>query len=391
VEGNMLQLIKAFCAGIPAVILAAGISTALAQPAANAPAGRAGALLQAEPMANAPFGSTAYRVLYRSTGLDGEPITVSGVVVVPSGPTSAQAPGIVAWAHPTTGVVTRCAPSLRPNVFSSIPGLRDLLQRGFIVTATDYPGLGTPGPHPYLVGVSEGRAVLDSVRAARALVGSAAGARFALWGHSQGGHAVLFAGQLARRYAPELELVGLAAAAPATELATLFDDDISTPSGKILTSMALWSWSRVYGARLDNVVDPDVMATVNRLANDCVESLVEVIGMRFAERPLQSAFLKVNDLTEVQPWRRLMAQNTPRASSGGAPVFLAQGTADKVVDPAVTLAFAGGLCTNGVPVNYVIMPGVIHAFIAHRSADMATAWIAARFTGEPAPSNCRAP
>jgi acetyl esterase/lipase len=391
VEGNMLQLIKAFCAGIPAFILAAGVGTALAQPAANASAGRAGALIQAEPMANAPFGAAAYRILYRSTGLKGEPITVSGVVVVPSGPTSPQAAGIVAWAHPTTGVVTRCAPSLRPDVFNTIPGLRDLLRAGLIVTATDYPGLGTPGPHPYLVGVSEGRAVLDSVRAARALVGSAAGTRFALWGHSQGGHAVLFAGQLARSYAPELELVGLAAAAPATELATLFDDDISTPSGKILTSMALWSWSRVYGARLDNVVDPDVMATVNRLADDCVESLVEVIGMRFAERPLQSTFLKVSDLTQVQPWRRLITQNTPRASSGGVPVFLAQGTADKVVDPAVTLAFAGDLCANGVPVNYVIMPGVIHAFIAHRSADMATAWIAGRFSGEPPPNNCRTP
>jgi hypothetical protein len=35
--------------------------------------------------------------------------------------------------------------------------------------ATDYPGLGTPGVHAYLMGESEGRAVLDSVRAARNL------------------------------------------------------------------------------------------------------------------------------------------------------------------------------------------------------------------------------
>jgi hypothetical protein len=27
-----------------------------------------------------------------------------------------------------------------------------MLQRGYVVTATDYPGLGTAGPHPYLVG-----------------------------------------------------------------------------------------------------------------------------------------------------------------------------------------------------------------------------------------------
>lgn len=33
----------------------------------------------------------------------------------------------------------------------------------------DYEGLGTPGGHPYLVGPSEGRSVLDVVRAARKL------------------------------------------------------------------------------------------------------------------------------------------------------------------------------------------------------------------------------
>ncbi len=78
----------------------------------------------------------------------------------------------------------------------------------YVVVATDYPGLGTPGPHPYLIGESEGRAVLDSVRAARAIEKAHAGKRFVVWGHSQGGHAALFAGELARRYAPELSSSG---------------------------------------------------------------------------------------------------------------------------------------------------------------------------------------
>jgi predicted dienelactone hydrolase len=45
--------------------------------------------------------------------------------------------------------------------FQMIWGLRDMVDRGYIVAATDYPGLGTPQTHPYLVGVSEGRAVLN--------------------------------------------------------------------------------------------------------------------------------------------------------------------------------------------------------------------------------------
>jgi hypothetical protein len=70
--------------------------------------------------------------------------------------------------------------------FQMIWGLRDMVDRGYIVAATDYPGLGTPQTHPYLVGVSEGRAVLNLVRAARELPGAQASSRFAVWGRSGG-------------------------------------------------------------------------------------------------------------------------------------------------------------------------------------------------------------
>ncbi len=199
---------------------------------------------------------------------------------------------------------------------------------------------------------------------------------------------MLYAGQLARRYAPDLQLVGVAAAAPATELAALFDADISTVNGKILTAMTLWSWSQVFGARLDDVIDSDLMPSVDRIANTCVESLIDIILLRFAERPLQRTFLKVGDLTKVEPWRSLMARNTPRPASGGVPVFLAQGTADSVVPPAITERYMAGLCRGGVPVQFVSMPGVIHAFAARQSATAAVAWMADRFNGVPAPSSC---
>ena len=84
-----------------------------------------------------------------------------------------------------------------PEVFDTIPHLQALIALDYVVAATDYPGLGTPGPHPYLVGESEGRAVIDSVRAARDLEKVGASTRYAVWGHSQGGQAALFAGEIA--------------------------------------------------------------------------------------------------------------------------------------------------------------------------------------------------
>ena len=210
-------------------------------------------------------GATDYRVLYRSIGLRGEPIAVSGTIIVPVGPAPAGGRPIVAWAHPTSGIEPQCGPSLATFRFDQIMGLRDMVRRGYIVTATDYPGLGAGGPHPYLVGVSEGRAVLDSVRAAQNLTGER-GVDVAFWGHSQGGQAVLYAGLLAGSYAPDLHVVGVAAAAPATELGKLIQDDETSPGGKNLLAMTLWSWSRVYGAPLDKIVDPAAIPTIDKLA-----------------------------------------------------------------------------------------------------------------------------
>src|SRR5690606_26049679 len=113
-------------------------------------------------------GAMVYRILYRSTGLKGETIAVSGIVIAPDRtPTDPRGWPVVAWAHPTTGIARHCAPSLMPNPVAMIPGVDQMIRQRFVIVATDYPGMGGPGVHPYLVGESEARAVLDSVRAAR--------------------------------------------------------------------------------------------------------------------------------------------------------------------------------------------------------------------------------
>lgn len=51
--------------------------------------------------------------------------------------------------------------------------------------------------------------------------------------------------------APEFNLIGVVAAAPSTELATLLADDIDTKGGRNLTATTLWSWSRVFRAPIE--------------------------------------------------------------------------------------------------------------------------------------------
>jgi acetyl esterase/lipase len=263
-----------------------------------------------------------------------------------------------------------------------------MLARGYVVAATDYPGLGTPEVHPYLVGQSEARAVLDSVRAAREIPEAGAEDRFAVWGHSQGGQAALFTGLEAASYAPELKLVGVAAAAPATDLAALMTEDLGTGGGNNITAMTLWSWSRVYGAPMANVVAPEAEPVIDRLANLCIERWFDVLTRRGPTQALEKRFLRVDNLADREPWRRLLEENSPGPLARDIPVFLAQGSADGLVRPSVTEAYRARLCQNGNKVDFVLLHGVGHAFVARDAASAAAAWIAGRFTGEPAPSNC---
>ena len=360
-----------------------------AMPILEAAAKKPGMILRVWPLiGGSPDGGKAFRILYQSSGLRGEPIEVSGAIYIPAGEPPSGGRPVIAYGHPTTGVVDKCAPSLLPNNSGLIFGLKSMLAKGYIVVATDYPGLGTPGIHPYLIGVSEGRAVLDSVRAAIALPRSGASNRFVLWGHSQGGHAVLYAGELAKSYAPELKLVGVAAAAPATYLIETFDADEASAAGKMLTAMAIYSWSNLYGEPASNLVAADALNAYNAIAHDCLNTVSNLLAIFLAERQLEKEqFLKANP-AKTRPWEDIMKRNSPGLWPAGAPVFLAQGTADTIVRPYVTKRFGKTLCKQGARVMYVKMPGVTHGLAAKKSVSTALQWMDARFRGEPAPSVC---
>jgi hypothetical protein len=153
-------------------------------------------------------------ILYTSRSTGGNQVAVSGSVSVPPGKPPRKGWPVIAWAHGTTGAADSCAPTrIRPTgplagyVAYVQPQLEQWIAAGYAVVASDYQGLGTPGPHPYLVGKAEGRSVLDGIRAARRLVPDL-GRRFLIAGHSQGGQSALFAASMSDRWTPELKLRG---------------------------------------------------------------------------------------------------------------------------------------------------------------------------------------
>lgn len=354
------------------------------------PAGSPGTIIRSEVIDGFHAGATAYRVLYKSTGYDGKPTAVSGSVVVPDGPAPAQGRKVVAYTHGTVGVATNCGPSLvkgaeQPLFFE---GGAPLLSAGYVVAASDYQGLGTPGPHPYLVGASEGMNELDIVRAAHNLSQAHAGADFVVWGHSQGGQASLFTGQLASSYAPELHLVGVAAGGPVPDLVDLFKVNIKTTVGKILIAMGLQSWAKVYDdAGLDRIVTPVARPIVAKIARNCLYGTKQILASVPGALALGLTFLRTPPW-ESEPWKTIVAKNNPGNSPLNAPILIVQGTADAIVAPAVTERLAHKLCKNGERVELRLYPGVGHLETGHLAAPDVAKWIADRFAGKPAPTTC---
>jgi acetyl esterase/lipase len=144
----------------------------------------------------------------------------------------------------------------------------------------------------------------------------------------------------------------------------------------------------VYNAPIDRVVAPDAMPVVDRLAGECIESIFDILVRRRTERPLEQSFLSVQKLTTIEPWRTLLANNTPGTLWPGIPVFLAQGDADELVRPAVTRAYMRQLCRAGSRVRMVLLQGVGHGFAARDSASAAVAWMTDRFAAAVSPDDC---
>ncbi len=233
-------------------------------------AGQLGEVVRSEPLGQTVPGGSAQRILYRSQKADGSPIFSSGIVFTPSAPATGPRP-IVAWAHGTIGMGPQCAPSRNASYVSNIDWIGLMMQRGWVVTATDYAGLGTPGREEYLVGNSEANDVINSVRAARNIATTQAGNIFTVWGHSQGGHSALFTAENTTSYAPELQLVGTAATAPAAELVPLFNEQNGQAIDWVIGPEAIISWPSVYpGLNAQAILTTAGKNNYQQIAQKCI-------------------------------------------------------------------------------------------------------------------------
>lgn len=359
--------------------VASGVRGAAARALAPADAGM---LLSSSPIATAPEGSLGYQIRYRSYSSNGAPIEVTGVAFVPNRPAPKNGWPILSYAHGTVGLADRCAPSKNFSPLeSALVGTFNAI--GMAIVQSDMEGLGTDGRHPYLVGVSEGRGVLDGAKAIRSLPGNTVGTRLVVWGHSQGGHASLFAGELAKTWAPKLSLKGVVAGAPPSQLGNVRASLATSPFRGYLLMVAAGVSAARPELDLNTVLTPkgvEVLPVVDRGCNATV----------FAEAnkyPLAD-LIKVEGLKDPA-WANALAENEPGVRKISAPVLIIHGDVDEQIPVETSATLKKVMCAAGTSVTRKIYPGADHGGAALLSVFEVSAWLKARVDGKLAPKGCR--
>lgn len=330
----------------------------------------------------APAGMRAWFVVYGSTGLDGKPVAVSGMVLAPEAPLGEGGYPVVAWAHGTTGIADECAPS-KEGVEGIPADVRGLVAQGYVVTATDYEGLGTAGVHPYLIGISEGRSVLDSIRAVQGLADAHAASEAVIIGHSQGGHAALWSAELAPAYAPGLTLLGALAASPPTDL----------------LAWDTWAFHEAAAGTLDRAAAPILLFGVYNAIYDAPLNFLTNAGRQSALAGRESCFAPpvsstpyLHDPAEIPEWRNLLTRNSPGLALTGVPIRVVSPKADEAVQYDSQVAGVTTMCAIGDSVELRTVEGDHDASIWPPAAwAEVTAWITDRFAGVEAVTTCAPP
>ncbi|MDI9894203.1 lipase family protein [Rhodococcus sp. IEGM 1381] len=349
-----------------------------------------GSIVSAETMPNLPIqvrlsGVNAAKVVYRSVQPGVGEREVSGSVFTPEGDAPDGGWPVISYAHGTTGIEQACAPSESSSLLGASALVQGFTTAGFAVAITDYEGLGHPGNHAYLDNIAAGYDVIDAVRALR-IVFPDVGTRWAAFGGSQGGGAAWAASELAGSYAPELDLVGAAALAPAANMVGLVDKAIA---GTLTTDQGpLMQWVLESLSRRDPALNLDDYRSGNAAQDwsaltGCTpdkaaarDDAVKRLGDRdFAPRSDEAAAVLRDALT---------AMAVPKAPAS-APILVAYGDADTFIDAAWTDAALAQACSLGDVITIDRQVGRGHGDV---NGDAVNQWIGERFAGVPAQNNC---
>ena len=352
-----------------------------------------GQMLRTEPLDPAlglAMAGRQVRILYSSTdGIDGnKPIVVSGAYFTPKGTPPAGGWPLVAWAHGTTGIADVCAPSWTARSSRDASYLNAWLAQGYAIVATDYQGLGTPGPHPYLAVRPEAFSVLDSVRAVLKTFPDVAN-QVVIIGQSQGGQAAFATAGLAPTYAPELHIRGTVATGVPFLGPTMLrppahptPPEVADPTVTYSLYLGFMIQQHDPPKAADQLVTARALPLFEQARSLCVGALFRAV--------LHAGLNRGNALTPEYPKALaavlpILQYSTVRLTQ---PLFVGTGAQDHDVPPAAQLALVRNACTQGLTVEAHLYTGLDHGQTLNASLKESEPFVRKVLAGQPVSSIC---
>ena len=359
-------------------------------------------LLAGEQIDTSLHGAVAHRVRHRSYDLRGRPTESTGLVISPDEPGSDRP--VLTWLHGTTGMGDAACPSAQPDpaaglrtyfeasatqqIDYGVPGAQAWIDAGWVVCATDYQGLGTPGMHQYSVNRTNALDGITIVRAARELA-VGAGTAFAAAGWSQGGGAAAAIAELDDADHEGLGLVGTVPMSPGvpivamhapTGMGAALTDQSAVPDGHlVMTFVALAE------AFPDTLRRSDVLTALGEEIIDAawntqpVHHLSDTIARQFRFR---GPVLAVES-DALPAWTEAMAEASAGRVRPRCPVHVMVDGLDggSVIPVAWQDGYVAAVQALGADVTVTRFPDDDHFSLPASCVGLAQQWLTARLPG----------
>ena len=359
--------------------------------------GKPGDLLSHKEIGTEIKGARAWKVRYVSKDVNDVLTEVTGLVIAPE--EKGKDRKVMTWCHGTTGIGDAACPSAQPNpargfltyfdtpstqqIDCGVPGLQGWIDDGYVVCATDYQGLGSPGQHQYVVNRTQARDAVYLVHAARKMDDVSAGTKFGGAGWSQGGGAAAAVAELDPADYGDLKLVGTVPMSPGVAsiaygmpkgLTAALSDPSIPPDGHLLMVLASFQVANPDELKLSDYFTPLGIEIIETSWNiqpvhhfgDTVARLFRLKGAIMQSKP-----------TNLDRWQAAITAGSAATHKPVSPVLMCMDTFDggTVVPVSWQEAYAEKVKELGGTIEIKEYPKDDHFSLPNSCAPDAREWL----------------
>ena len=303
----------------------------------------------------------AYQLMYRTTNATGQPVAAVTTVMVPTSP--ALGPRrLASYQTYYDSLTLNCAPSYTLQGGNNGGGtngpteqtmMSQLLQQGWDVVTSDYEGLESE----WAVGPMLGYATVDSIIAAEHFAPAGlegAKTEVTLNGYSGGSEASTWAAALAPKYAPNIDIVGVAAGGnfPDLDYTTRYLDN-SIWYGTEVGVLVSFSRALPQDFNLNRLLNASGQALAAKDAQDGSGCAGSTLNEPFGNASQYTNFPDSKALAAYAPVKSGLDQISLRYGPlPKAPLFLYNSAGDDLAFIQPVDAWVANYCRHGVIVDY---------------------------------------